>query len=135
MSCCTLRSLLLQQLFLSPPPSNLHLFEFTHVLVSLSAFGLVGVASVAHDPARAALTTASVSYSGASYKLALHCGAAAEPSWGDGFALYLGKLGMEWEAPAASFDGAGWHKVIPRPLSLLSRREMLVFSIVLLTGC
>ena len=58
---------------------------------------------------------------------------ATEPSWGDGFALNLGKPGMEWEPPAADFDGAGWHKVIPRPLSLLSRREMLVFSIVLLT--
>ena len=41
---------------------------------------------------------------------------ATEPSWGDGFAVNLGKPGMEWEPPAADFDGAGWHKVIPRPL-------------------
>jgi GNAT superfamily N-acetyltransferase len=33
---------------------------------------------------------------------------AFEPSFGDGFALNLGKPGMEWHAPAASFKGAGW---------------------------
>jgi ribosomal protein S18 acetylase RimI-like enzyme len=35
---------------------------------------------------------------------------ASEPSFGDGFALNLGKPGMEWHAPAANFPGAGWHK-------------------------
>ena len=56
---------------------------------------------------------------------------ATEPSWGDGFALNLGKPGMEWEAPAANFDGAGWHKVIPRPLIRVGKCSC--FSIVLLT--
>lgn len=34
---------------------------------------------------------------------------AFEPSFSDGFALNLGKPGMPWHAPAASFEGAGWY--------------------------